>query len=255
MRGTSDFRDYLYVSARKVVRMSQTLRPPLWKRVRNLQFNLGPVGAGLKLDTDSRAEDVVALVPDVERAIGDRFGIKYFTDPDLRVGHWFLIESVPMIYGVPGVRGDSVLFMGDLEKRFILGGSAEYLLDRPKPVQRSDRWGYSASHLGGLRSVLESMAMNELSGEDKPPFSLSRFRQTLENEASGRVDGDFFQARWRLEEEAAHGDYFDTMREEFGVGQEPLTALVKCLDIDQHTYGSDITIIGTPLYVAFDVPD
>jgi hypothetical protein len=96
----SDFQDYLYVSARKVVRMSRTLPTPVWKRIRELQIKLGPVGGALTLDLDSRAEDVIALVPEVGRAIDEQFGIKYATDPELQVGQWFLVEAIPMAYGV-----------------------------------------------------------------------------------------------------------------------------------------------------------
>jgi hypothetical protein len=99
--------------------MSRTLRPVAWKRVLDSQVALGPVGAGLKLDTDSRAEDVIALVPEVERAIDDQFGIRYLADPALQVGHWFLIDGIPMPYGIPGQDGYGVLFLGEAEKRFI----------------------------------------------------------------------------------------------------------------------------------------
>jgi len=40
------------------------------------------------------------------------------------------------------------------------------------------------------------------------------------------------------------GDYSQAIREEFSIGQEPLTALARCLDIDRHSYGRESVIMG-----------
>ena len=100
-RRESRFRDYAYVSARKVVRMSKTLEPSAWSRVRDLEVKIGPVGATLSFDAGARAEDVIVLVAEVERAIHQRSGVHELNDPQLRVGHWFQVTGIPMIYGVP----------------------------------------------------------------------------------------------------------------------------------------------------------
>lgn len=98
-RRESRFRDYTYVSARKVVRMSKTLEPGAWSRVRDLEVKLGPVGATLRFDAGARAEDVIVLVAEVERAIRQRFGVHELSDPQLQVGHWFQVTGIPMVYG------------------------------------------------------------------------------------------------------------------------------------------------------------
>lgn len=234
MNRSDSFRDYLYVSARKVVRMSRTLRRPVWKGLQELQVKLGPVGAAVKISEDSRPEDVIGLVPKVEHAIDKKFGINYLTDPQLQAGQWFLIDAAPMSYGIPETDGISVLFAGEeAGRRFILGGSAEYLLDRPMPVPRDSRWGFSASGLGGLRDLLWEMASDEN----------GRWSRDAERFASDH-HRNFEQVASRYDH------FFDTIRQAFGTSQEPLTALVRCLDIDVE---KDV-VLGTPLYVAFDVP-
>jgi len=94
-RRESRFRDYVYVSARKVVRMSKTLEPSAWSRVRDVEVKLGPVGATLNFDSGARAEDVIVLVAEVERAIRQRFGVRELNDRQLRVGHWFQVTGQP----------------------------------------------------------------------------------------------------------------------------------------------------------------
>jgi hypothetical protein len=235
----SEFRDYLYVSARKVVRMSRTLRTPVWKRVRNLQVNLGPVGAGLSLDLDSRADEVIALVPEVEQAIDEHFGIRYVTDPELEVGQWFLIETTPMAYTV----GDdedrhSVLFLGFAgTTRFFLGGSAEYLLDRPAAAENSTFKTYASSSFNGIHGFLTRLAHYD------------EFR-------SDREEADFNEQRpieWDKPGSYLNGMVESAMSVSHG-RLEPMTTLARCLDIEIDQL-DNITVIGTPLYVAFDAPE
>lgn len=223
MTRNSEFRDYLHVSARKISRMSRTLRPDAWKRVWDIQLTLGPVGATLKLDSDSRAEDVIALVPEVERAIDDEHGIKYLTDSRLKVGHWFMIDGVPMKYGVPGDAG-GVLFVGEEGVRFVLCGSAAYLLDREVADHPYGYWGHSASRLRGLRRLLALAARREL--DDELPF---------------------------LDYAGPNDYYFESVSTVLDSGIEPLAAVARCLDI--RPAGDNTIVFGTPLYVAFHVPD
>jgi hypothetical protein len=237
------FRDYLYVSARKVIRMSRTLRPAAWKRVRDLQLKLGPVGATLKLGPDSHAEDVISLVPEVERAIDEHFGIRYLTDPGLQAGHWFMVDGVPMTYGVPGNDVGGVLFIGEAGRQFILGGSAEYLLDRKIAEEKSSAWGYSASHLGGIRNLLLMLAEDDLHHGPHLPKWVD----------SSRMDRRKTRIQRSLACAAAEQYHFESIRKVFGTGRELFTMVARCLDIDD-SYDK-VTVVGTPLYVAFHVPD
>ena len=61
-------RDFLYVSERKVDRMAPTLPPRVARRLKELSFNAGPIGAGMVL-ADRRADTAVAAVIEVEQAI------------------------------------------------------------------------------------------------------------------------------------------------------------------------------------------
>lgn len=234
MSQESEFRDYLYVSARKVIRMSRTLRTPIWRRVRDLQLTFGPVGAALTLDQDSRAEDVIALVPEVERAIEKQFGITYFTDPELKVGQWFAITDTPMVYGVPGLSGNGVLFMGEQGSRFILGGSAEYLLDRRvSDITISNR--LYPSGLSGIARMLDLLANYDNSRNDSEDY---------------RMD-----TQWSTGKRTSlFSSHFSLMRKVFDANPEPLSTLARCLGVDTDRRDNKVTVIGTPLYVTFDAP-
>jgi hypothetical protein len=239
-RRESHFRDYAYVSARKVVRMSRTLEPSAWSRVRDLEVKLGPVGATLNFDAGARAEDVIVLVSEVERAIRQRFGVHELPDPQLRVGQWFQVMGIPMVYGVPyGVLG-GVLFLGPpgladpisqpgvtarpgpARRRFALGGSSEYLLDRGGAADRPPGAG---SVPRSIVDMLRALVGESLSDEDP---SAGRFA-------------------------AFDPINFDLLATRLGQGGQPMTALARCLDIV--TSVNPPVVIGTPLYVAFHTPE
>lgn len=221
--------------------MSRTLPNPVWKRVRDLQVKLGPVGAGLTLDADSRAEDVIALVPAVERAIDEHFGFKYVTDPELEPGEWFLIEATPMMYGVFGSLPDSdgVLFIDADGSRFVLGGSAEYLLDRPSVQREHGHFTrYARSTFGGIRDMLVRLVDYDQFKSDHAEADLDGQGQIVENRLPDRYPlSSLFRALEGREQE---------------LGAEPLTAFARCVEIDIDRYDGKRTVIGTPFYVAFD---
>lgn len=239
-RRESRFRDYAYVSARKVVRMSRTLEPSAWSRVHELAVKLGPVAATVNFDPGARAADVIVLVAEVERAIRRQFGIHELNDPQLQVGHWFQVTGVGMIYGVPyGVNGGA-LFLGPTDpavpmnqpdpagqpdqsqRRFALGGSSEYLLDRGAATGRP-AGGYSVP-----RSILD--LLRALVGESLTDEGPS---------ADERVAFDQIN--------------FDRLATRLEHGGEPMTALARCLGIV--TTVNPPVVIGTPLYVAFHAPE
>jgi hypothetical protein len=225
------FRDYAYVSARKVVRMSKTLEPHAWNRVRDLEVKLGPVGATLNFDAGARAEDVIVLVSEVKQAIGQRFGIHELNDPRLRVGHWFQVTATPMIYGVPyGVLG-GVLFLGPSGPpppaategpRFVLGGSSDYLLDR---VAADGQGPGAYSVPRGVLDMLWVFVGESLSDQDPAADGHPAFEDINFDRLANRLSG----------------------------GGEPMTALARYLDIV--TTADRPVVIGTPLYVAFPAPE
>ncbi|SEG83477.1 Alpha/beta hydrolase family protein [Thermomonospora echinospora] len=229
----SQVRDYLYVSARKVGRIGRALHPEIWDRMENApsprsRFSSNRIAAS----TESRAEDVIALVPQVEALLEREHGLKDATDPELKAGQWFRLHDTPMIYGVPGRDIGGALFIGETSGvRFALGGSAEYLLDRPAQHLVGGPWGYSASGLRGIRDLLEHLAALDHKGDGGAGG---------EEDLLKRITERFHP--YELEKSYA------SVVKGFGSGWEPLTAVARCL----HT--SSGVLIGTPLYVAFSVP-
>jgi hypothetical protein len=232
MRKTNSFRDYLYVSVRKVVRMSQTLRTPGWKRLRGVDVKVGPVGGGLNLGEDPRADDVIAMVPRVEQAIMKHFGVNTLGDPNLQVGQWVQVTGEQMSYGVPFPPMSTVLFL-DSKAHLVLGGAAEYLLDR-RAEDGKPSWPAPSSAQLGLLDAMYQLTMTD--------DEYLRQRQPEKDDA-------YLQ---HLFDKVIAGDYYENTRSGFAGNPEPLTSLARVLMIGR---SDDVrTVVGTPLYVAFHVP-
>lgn len=215
--------------------MSKTLEPSAWNRVRDLQVKLGPVAATVDFDAGTRPEEAIVLVAEVEHAIRRRFGVRDLKDPDLRVGHWFEVTGQPMVYGVPFGAVGGVLFLGLAgsagsmggrdtgRRRFALGGSSEYLLDRGVADGRSP--GDRSPSIGSL------------------PLGVYRMLRAF-------ADGSF-------EDEGGLADFgainFDDLASRVSGGGVPMTALARCLEIV--TSEDPPVVVGTPLYVAFHAPN
>jgi hypothetical protein len=183
---------------------------------------------------------MIVLVAEVERAIRQRFGVRELNDRQLRVGHWFQVTGIPMIYGMPYSVIDGVLFLGptdpatlmsqpspsgrtnQIHRRFALGGSSQYLLDRGAADNRPPGAGsVPSSIVDMLRALVGESLSDENPSADRPP-------------AFDRINFD------RLATRLEHGG-------------EPMTTLARCLDIV--TTADSPVVIGTPLYVAFHAPE
>jgi hypothetical protein len=135
-----DFGDLVYVSQLKVERMHATLKLPPWRRVRSVEFKVpGGPGIGAELDTD-RA-NLIAKLRAVTDAIYGKYAIRYYYDPLLRPGAWFVGRMDGMAYGwgrwdhCPE-DGDMAFFTGSDDDRLadiVLGGSLQHMLDRELP--------------------------------------------------------------------------------------------------------------------------
>lgn len=149
-------------------------------------------------------------------------------------------RAAPMVYGVPyGVLG-GVLFLGpaglvdpvsqpdlagqpDLtRRRFALGGSSEYLLDRGATDHGSPGAG---SVPRSIRDMLRALVGESLSDEDSSVGRRASFDQIN----------------------------FDRLTTRLNHGGDPMTMLARCLDIV--TTVNPPVVIGTPLYVAFHAPE
>jgi hypothetical protein len=239
-----DFQDYLYVSSLKAFRMRQTLRPEAWKRIKALGVNLGPAGAKIDIDNAGSA-GVIALLPELRRALDEKNAIKDLNDPDLKVGHWFLAEAVDMTYGVPEEEQGAVLFAGQQgQTNLILSGSAEHLLDR-RVFQQAPVMPGSTLH--GLSRVLQYLH-GDLE-DDAPPAYTDQILRRL------RTAEGF---NWLMHSLVGSKNAWTS---DIIPGVEPLTALARVLAMgdqerdDTSTDGHYRVVLGTPLYVAFHVPE
>ncbi|MFI1585658.1 SAVMC3_10250 family protein [Embleya sp. NPDC020630] len=225
-------RDYVYVSARKVGRIARTLSRAVRTGMDGIpDLNEGRSPWWMAAGADGRAQDVIGLVPEVENALSRKYGVKDVHDEELRAGHWFLLRGIPMLHGTV-VDCPGVIFLGELPGiRFALGGSAEYLLDRPTPPI-DHHTADATSGLGGLRTMLARIAFLE--------------RQ------EDLLDDAEYMAR-HAGTNLLHLDY-ERLKDVFTSGWQPMTALARCLHADTMSDGTR-TIFATPLYVAFSVPE
>jgi hypothetical protein len=220
-------RDFLYVSERKIDRIAATLPPRVARRLKELKFNAGPVGAGVVF-ADQRAETAVASVIEVEKAIRAKYSIRNALDPDLTAGDWFSAEAMNMLYGVQVANEDpgpgAAVFIGETSNNFIfLSGSAEYLLDRSTPQADA---GDSMSDPQAIARLLESVAKesSHLSSPYDPADTAWDFAYAIEN----------LYYRFRR------------------FGQQPLGFLARAIDIiESDRRPRSRQVVGTPLFVEF----
>jgi hypothetical protein len=220
-------RDFLYVSERKVDRIAATLPPRVTRRLKELKFNAGPIGAGVVL-ADQRAETAVAAVIEVEKAIHSEFGIRNAVALDLAAGDWFETEAMKMSYGVQVANRDSgpggAVFIAEAPNRIIfLSGSAQYLLDRSIPQADA---GSGMSTPQAIAELLQSVA--EDSSHEDSSRSLANFSWVIEY--------------------AVNNLHF-----EFGrFGQQPLKFLARAISVTESERDPSFTyVLGTPLFVEF----
>ncbi len=230
-RRRPETRDYLYVSVRKIERLSAALPQRTLKRLQELHVSAGPVSAGFSL-ADASKQDLISVVSDVEAAIRRDHDVRAIDDPDLRVGHFMSADTLDMAYGVQRTHGDqgpgaAVFGMSRADGfTLFLSGSAEYLLDRRVPDVDA---GQSMSAPDTIGSLLASVS------EDVTPHG---------------NDGDY----WRDSYAAS-----SILNELTSRGVYPMSFLARVLRI-RPTDGiagqpPSRLVIGTPLWVAMAVPD
>ncbi len=227
-------RDFLYVSERKVDRIAPTLPPRVSRRLKELRFNAGPVGAGVVF-ADSRAETAVAAVIEVERAIYSEFGVRDVNDPGLAAGDWFSAEVLDMAYGVqitksvsktiliPRSVTSAAVFTAKMPGSYLLlSGSAVYLLDRSVP--RTD----AGEEMSNPQAIMEMLAKVT---EDAHP------------DDSSHGPGDFSRSAIY----AAANLYTAFAR----FGLHPLRFLARAISILSLEQYPETLVLGTPLFVEY----
>jgi hypothetical protein len=224
-------RDYFYISVRKTERMASTLPASTLKRLTQLNFNAGPVGAGVAL-SESQRDGVVAAVAEVESAIRKQHRVRQVLDDDLRVGHWVDAAGMSMAYGIPvGFGSDAehaAVFAGANGNSYVLlSGSAEYLLDR----------GVATTDVGQGMSF---------------PAAIGNLLGAAGEERDG-VAEEIRRSPWidvgypihNLVAELSYG------------GLHPLTFLARVthLSLSERDEPPERYVVGTPLFVALDTPE
>jgi hypothetical protein len=228
---TEGLRDYLYISARKTARMASDLPASTLKRLTALNFNVGPVGAGVALSEPQR-QGVVAAVAEVEDAIRKRHRVRQVFEQDVRVGHWVDASEMSMAYGIPvGFGSDAehaAVFAGsDGNSYVLLSGSAEYLLDRNvPPTDVSQGMSFPAAIGNLLVAAREESAGTSRDVQRSPWIDVGYPIQNLITALSY-------------------------------AGLYPLSFLARVtrVSLTEDTDPPERYVVGTPLFVALDVPE
>ncbi len=76
------------------------------RRLKELRFNAGPVGAGMAL-ADRPADTAVAAVIEVEQAIYKEYLVRDVAGPELAAGDWIPADAMEMAYGVQVMNPES----------------------------------------------------------------------------------------------------------------------------------------------------
>lgn len=263
MANRAPLRDYLYVSTRKVERLSATLPEPAWERLTALDVQAPGSGAGLSL-AGAPPATVMGVAAEVETALRDQQPVRSLSDLDLAVGHWFESSGVPMAYGVQAARRstdrDAAVFVGRIdeysagaESSLLLSGSAEYLQDK-RPTRVEDVSG-DMSYPSALFSLLASLSdadVAEVSVGSDVEFSSRDRRGPTHRQAVTPVE----QAR--EEQWLAVGYPIAQAQSAFGKhGLFPLGFLaqvVKVVNFESDGL-SGRWVVGTPLWVALQMPE
>jgi uncharacterized protein DUF7019 len=224
-------RDYLYISTRKTERMAPTLRRSWWKRLTGLKAKVGPIDLAVDL-SESGGQGVVAAAVKVEEAIRKDYRARSVFAEDVRVGHWVEAVALPMAYGIPvgfgRLAGSAAVFAAGAGNMYVvLSGTAEYLLDRHvEPIDVSQ--GMSA------------------------PQAIGKLLAAAGRERKAR--GQRIKASPWIE---IGYPIHNLLGELSQAGLHPLTFLARVTHVSLSEQGDpkERYIVGTPLYVALDVPD
>ena len=263
MANRAPLRDYLYVSTRKVERLSATLPEPAWERVTAMDVQAPEPGTGVSLAGASRAT-VLEVAAEVESALREQHPVRPVSDLDLAVGHWFESSAVQMAYGVQAARRstdrDAVVFVGQIdeysagaESSLFLSGSAEDLHDgRPTRVEDVSGDMSYPSALFSLLATVSDCDVADVSAGSDGEFSARDRRGPTHRQAVTPVE----QAR--EEQWLAVGYPIAQARSSFGKhGLHPLSFLaqvVKIVNVESQGL-SGRWVVGSPLWVALHVPE
>jgi hypothetical protein len=250
-------RDYLYVSTQEVERFTAD-----FAQGGPEAFNHGE-GAGVGM-RQGVSLAVMGAVAEVESVLRDRHRVRQVADADLEVGDWFESPSLQMAYGVQAARrsvdSDAAVFVGQIdehlagaESSLLLSGSAEYLQDK-RPTRVEDASGdmsYPSAIFGLLASLSDRKVADRSVGSGVELPADDR-RAPTHRQAVPRGEPA------REEQWLAVGYPIAQAQSFFGQrGLFPLSFLaraVKVVNFESHGL-SGRWIVGTPLWVALQVPE
>ena len=239
MSTDDDFGDLVYVSQLKVERMHAALKPPPWKRVKSAEVK-GPAGVGLGLELDSDRGNLVSKLRAVTDDIYRHYAVRYYYDPNLRPGRFFVGRMPDMAFGRAWwdhcpEDGPVVIFTGSDDDRLtdvVLGGSLQHMLDRDLPLAKA-RTGSTTERFREVMS--KSIAVEE---EGRKPASVPPVQPA-------GVSNQSLEEIARASAACIHGFLVDDG------GRNSLIFMARAIDVfearEGHTPRRLIT--GTPLYV------
>lgn len=263
MASRAPLRDYLYVSTQEVERLSASLPEPAWERLAELNVQTAGLGVGVSL-ADAPPATVMGVAAEVESALRDQHPVRHVADADLEVGHWFESASLQMAYGVQAARrstdSDAAVFVGQIdehsaeaESSLLLSGSAEYLQDkRPTTVKDvSGDMSYPSALFGLLASLSDREVADPPVGSDRG-FAAEDRRAPTHRRAMTRGEQPWEEQWLAVGYPIAQAQSFFGQRGLFPLSF--LARVVKIVNFESHRL-SGRWIVGTPLWVALQVPE
>lgn len=245
MAGRAPTRDYLYVSPYEVERLAAT-------------------ATEATSVVDAPREALVAALDEVESALRGAHRVKQLSETGLTVGDWFESPRVRMAYGVQSARrsadSDAAVFVGRIdehvagdESSLLLSGSADHLQEW-RPTEADDVSGGMSypSALFALLASLSARDASDLSAGSEAEFSGGDRRVPSHRQVGTRGEQE------REEQWLAVGYPIEQALSSFGQrGFFPLGFLarvVKVVNFESHGLPGR-WIVGTPLWVALQVPE
>jgi hypothetical protein len=206
----------------------------------------------------------MGVAAEVESELRDQHRVRHVADADLAVGHWFESPGLRMGYGVQAARrstdGDAAVFVGQIdehaagsESSLLLSGSAEYLQDR-RPTRVEDVGGgmsYPSALFGLLASVSDREVADPPVGTDRG-FAAEDRRAPSHRRAMTRGDEPWEEQWLAVGYPIAQAQSFFGQRGLFPLSF--LARVVKIVHFESHGL-SGRWVVGTPLWVALQVPE
>jgi hypothetical protein len=264
MANRASVRDYLYLSTHEVERLTAGLAEAGPDGLDFTERGGGPMARGMSL-VDAPPATVMGVAAEVESALRAEHRVRHVADADLAVGQWFESPGVRMAYGVQTARrsgdSDAAVFVGQIdehsagaESSLLLSGPAEYLQDK-RSTRVKDVSG-DMSYPSAMFALLASLSDRTVA--EPPPVGSDVVlpggdRRVPAHRLAGTRGEEAREEHW-----LAVGYPIAQALSSFGQhGLFPLSFVARAAKI-VHFESQGVSgrwIVGTPLWVALQVPE